>query len=260
MRLWGGGFVFGYARPVVGFCRVNASFLVPCVHLSPDWWTNISWNIVPAIHVGSYGHFRHGRPLGFLNQFALCVEVVGSHDHTTNHQSPITKSPPNQTKSNQTKPNQNTLKFPSRMFVSRMFGNPQQVSKPKYEDNALQAHPIIGYPNSWNGQCELHHSTSYLWSSQRNTQTEFKQSRQPTNQSIPRLEPRLSSQNKPWRGEEKGKTEVKENENPQIKSSNLNNIPPRQIIKSVNINANHPPPGAQTNLEKKNWRKEPELL
>jgi hypothetical protein len=36
-------------------------------------------SLLPAIQIGSYRHFRHGRPLGFLYQFALYFEVVGSH-------------------------------------------------------------------------------------------------------------------------------------------------------------------------------------
>jgi hypothetical protein len=39
--------------------------------------------------------------------------------------------------------------------------DPQQVSKPKYEATASQAHPSIGYPNSANGQYTLYCSTPF---------------------------------------------------------------------------------------------------
>jgi hypothetical protein len=34
-----------------------------------------------------------------------------------------------------------------------------QGPKPKYEATALHSHPIIGYPNSSNGQYELYNGT-----------------------------------------------------------------------------------------------------
>ena len=39
--------------------------------------------------------------------------------------------------------------------------DPQQVSKPKYEATALQAHPSTGYPNSTNGQYTPYYSTPF---------------------------------------------------------------------------------------------------
>ena len=39
--------------------------------------------------------------------------------------------------------------------------DPQQISEPKYEATAPQAHPSIGYPYSTNGEYALHHSTPF---------------------------------------------------------------------------------------------------